>query len=112
MSFLEELKKKVDAQKSPVTVVNRGVTPLSLLGIAFIVLKVMGQITWSWWWVLAPFWIPVVIAVSIVFFVLLLLAIIAAKEQNVSVEVEAPKKKTRTKKTKKEDGAGVEGKNE
>jgi len=42
----------------------------------------------------------------------LLLAIIAAKEQNVSVEVEAPKKKTRTKKTKKEDGAGVEGKNE
>ena len=68
MSFLEELKKKVDAQKSPVTVVNRGVTPLSLLGIAFIVLKVMGQITWSWWWVLAPFWIPVVIAVSIVFF--------------------------------------------
>ena len=112
MSFLEELKKKVDAQRNPVTVVNRGVTSLSLLGIAFIVLKVMGQITWSWWWVLAPFWIPVVIAVSIVFFVLLLLAIIAAKEQNVSVEEEAPKKKPRIKKTKKEDGAGVEGKNE
>ena len=112
MSFLEELKKKMDERKSPVTVINRGVTPLSLLGIAFIVLKVMGQITWSWWWVLAPFWIPVVIAVSIVFFVLLLLAIIAAKEQKVTVEVEAPKKRTRTKKTKKDDGAGVEGKNE
>ena len=109
---LEELKKKVDAQKSPVTVVNRGVTPLSLLAIDFIVLKVMGQITWSWWWVLAPFWIPVVIAVSIVFFVLLLMAIIIAKEQKVTVEVEVPKKKTRTKKTKKEDGAGVEGKDE
>ena len=108
---LEELKKKVDAQKSPVTVVNRGVTPLSLLGIAFIVLKVMGQITWSWWWVLAPFWIPVVIAVSIVFLCLLLLAIIAAKEQK-GIEVEVSKKKTRTTKTKKEDGAGVEGKNE
>ena len=112
MSFLEELKKKVDAQKSSVTVVNRGVTPLSLLGIAFIVLKVMGQITWSWWWVLAPFWIPVVIAVSLLFFVILLLAIIAAKEPTINVEVEASKKKTRTKKTKKEDGAGVEGKNE
>lgn len=110
MSFSEEL--KIDAQRSPVTVVNRGVTPLSLLGIAFIVLKVMGQITWSWWWVLAPFWIPVIIAVSIIFFVLLPLAIIATKEQKVTVEVEAPKKKTRTKKTKKEDGAGVEGKNE
>ena len=110
--FLEELKKKVDAQRSSVTVVNRGVTPLSLLGIAFIVLKVMGQITWSWWWVLAPFWIPVVIAVSLFFFVILLLAIIAAEEPTINVEVEASKKKTRTKKTKKEDGTGVEGKNE
>ena len=115
---LEELKKRIDVQKSPVTVVNRGVTPLSLLGIAFIVLKVMGQITWSWWWVLAPFWIPVVIAVSIVFFVLLLIAIIIAKEPKVTVETKAtteaetPKKKAKTKKTKKEDGAGVEGKNE
>lgn len=112
MSFLEELKKKIDERKSPVTVVNRGITPMSLLGVALIVLKVAGCITWSWWWVLAPFWIPVVIAVSIVFFVLLLLAIITAKEQKVTVEVEVPKKKTRTKKTKKEDGAGAEGKNE
>lgn len=32
-----------------------------LLGLAFIVLKLTGHITWSWWWVLAPFWMPVVI---------------------------------------------------
>jgi hypothetical protein len=44
--------------------------------------------------------------------VILLLAIIAAKEPTINVEVEAPKKKTRTKKTKKEDGAGVKGKDE
>ena len=112
MSFLEELKKKMDERKSPVTVVNRGVTPLSLLGIAFIVLKVMGQITWSWWWVLAPFWIPVVLAVSLLLFVILVIGIIASKEQKIVVEATAPKKKARTKKTKKEDGAGVEGKNE
>lgn len=37
-------------------------TPLSLLGIAFIIMKVMGIIAWSWWWVLAPFWaIPAIL---------------------------------------------------
>ena len=112
MSFLEELKKKIDERKSPITVVNRGVTPLSLLGIAFIVLKVMGQITWSWWWVLAPFWVPVVIVVSLLLFIILLLGIIAAKEPKISVEAEAPKKKARTKKAKKDDGTGAKGKNE
>lgn len=29
----------------------------SVLGIIFIVLKLLGVITWSWIWVLAPFWI-------------------------------------------------------
>jgi hypothetical protein len=29
---------------------------LTLLGIAFVVLKLCGVINWSWWWVLAPFW--------------------------------------------------------
>lgn len=107
----EELSKLVESRKSTF-IINKGVTPLSLLGIAFIVMKITEYITWSWWWVLAPFWIPVVIAVSLLFFVILLLAIIAAKEPTINVEVEASKKKTRTKKTKKEDGAGVEGKNE
>lgn len=27
-----------------------------LLGVAFIVLKLVGVIDWSWWWVLAPIW--------------------------------------------------------
>ena len=27
------------------------------LGVAFIVLKLVGVIDWSWWWVLSPFWI-------------------------------------------------------
>lgn len=29
---------------------------MSLLGILFITLKLIGVIDWSWWWVLAPFW--------------------------------------------------------
>ena len=29
-----------------------------LLLVAFIVMKLTGVIDWSWWWVLAPLWIP------------------------------------------------------
>ena len=31
----------------------------SLLTVLFIALKLTGYITWSWWWVLSPLWIPV-----------------------------------------------------
>lgn len=37
-----------------------------LLAIAFIVLKLTNVITWSWWWVLAPLWIPLAIVLIIV----------------------------------------------
>lgn len=35
-----------------------GVNASSLLGIAFVILKLCGVINWSWLWVLSPFWIP------------------------------------------------------
>lgn len=28
----------------------------SLLGVAFVVLKLTGVVGWSWWWVTLPFW--------------------------------------------------------
>ena len=34
-----------------------------LLGLAFIVLKLCKVIAWSWWWVTAPFWVPVALAI-------------------------------------------------
>lgn len=40
-----------------------GLGVCDVLGIVFIVLKLVGVITWSWWWVLAPFWIPLAIVV-------------------------------------------------
>ena len=40
-----------------------GITLCDLLGVAFIVLKLCKVIDWSWWWVLAPFWIPVIILI-------------------------------------------------
>lgn len=35
----------------------------SLLGLAFIVLKLCGIINWSWLWVLSPFWIGLVLVI-------------------------------------------------
>lgn len=41
---------------------SKGISFLGLLAIAFIVLKLVGVISWSWLWVLSPLWIPIVIA--------------------------------------------------
>lgn len=40
---------------------------LSLLTILFIALKLLGKITWSWWWVLSPTLIPLAIGISFAF---------------------------------------------
>jgi hypothetical protein len=39
-----------------------GIGFTSLLLVAFIVLKLCNVISWSWWWVLSPVWIPAAIA--------------------------------------------------
>lgn len=33
-----------------------GIGVLGLLGLVFVVLKLTGFISWSWWWVTLPFW--------------------------------------------------------
>lgn len=51
-----------------------GIGFCGLLTIAFIVLKLTKCIAWSWWWVLAPAWVPlalVVVVLAIVGIVLL-----------------------------------------
>jgi len=40
-----------------------GIGIVGLLGVVFIVLKLTGVIAWSWWWVLAPFWGGVAVAI-------------------------------------------------
>jgi len=40
---------------------------IPLLTVLFIGLKLVGSITWSWWWVLSPLWgIPVWIILTII----------------------------------------------
>ena len=55
--------------------VVKGISFTQLLTIAFIVLKLTKVITWSWWWVFAPLWIPVGIGV-IIFLVTLIFYLI------------------------------------
>ena len=45
---------------------NTGIGFTGLLTIAFIVLKLTGQISWSWWWVFSPLWINALIGIAVV----------------------------------------------
>lgn len=47
-----------------------GIGFFGLLAVAFIVLKLCKVITWSWWWVLSPVWIPMAIAVFVLLVIL------------------------------------------
>jgi predicted tellurium resistance membrane protein TerC len=49
-----------------------GVGFCGLLLLMFIGLKLTGHITWSWWWILSPFWIPFSIAVLLLVAILTL----------------------------------------
>lgn len=42
---------------------KKSLTASEILLVAFIVLKLCHVISWSWWWVLSPLWISVVLVV-------------------------------------------------
>lgn len=46
-----------------------GIGCFTLLGLLFIALKLTGYIDWSWLWILAPFWIPFMLATTVLAFV-------------------------------------------
>ena len=56
---------------------NNGVGFFGLLTIAFIVLKLMKYIDWSWWWVLSPIWVPIIL---VIVFTIVAIVISAVKE--------------------------------
>ena len=47
----------------------------ALLFLVFLVLKLTKVISWSWWWVTAPLWIPlcIVVAILIVYMILIII---------------------------------------
>lgn len=48
---------------------SSGIGFFGLLTIVFITLKLLNVIDWSWWWVLAPLWIPTSIVLIILFII-------------------------------------------
>jgi hypothetical protein len=53
---------------------NGGIGFGGLLAIVFITLKLLGIISWSWWWVLSPIWIPFLL----IMFIILIAVIISS----------------------------------
>ena len=54
----------------------------SILTIVFVVLKLTNVISWSWWWVVSPLWIPlglIAILFVVVFVFLLIKAMIGLR---------------------------------
>ena len=52
-----------------------GVSVCGLMGVMFIGLKIAGIIGWPWVWVLAPFWVPLAIAIVILLVAAIIIAI-------------------------------------
>lgn len=56
---------------------SSGIGLTGVLFVVFLVLKLTGNINWSWWWVTSPLWIPIALLGSIfivaVFIIILLL---------------------------------------
>lgn len=50
------------SNKYSVTV--EGTSLLNLLFLVFLVLKLTNVITWSWWWVTAPLWMPIAVVIG------------------------------------------------
>lgn len=46
-----------------------GIGFTGLLTIVFIVLKLCGVIGWSWWWVLSPLWINLILGILFFLFI-------------------------------------------
>ena len=98
---MEDIKKldEVLSKHQTTYVVNRGIGSLSLLGVALVVLKAMGYISISWFWVLIPFWLPIVLALFCVFVILLGVAVLVHEDAEIIVEKEGEIDNTPTEET-------------
>ena len=71
--FEYDLYKEYD--KKTTTAAKGGLSFLEVLLIVFIVLKLCHVISWSWWWVLSPFWIPVAFIIILIIIYTIIYAI-------------------------------------
>ena len=66
----------MNRRNSDVKVTYQGIGFTGILTIVFIVLKLLGKISWSWVWVLAPLWIS--FAFGLLMFVVLIILVAIA----------------------------------
>ena len=52
--------------KANKTTTSGGTGFAGLLTLAFVVLKLLGVISWSWWWVLSPIWIGAILVLLLI----------------------------------------------
>lgn len=64
------------SENSSVSSSSSGLGFFSILALIFITLKLTGHITWSWLWVLAPVWGPLLFLLLVVAFCLLAMGIV------------------------------------
>lgn len=64
-------------KKENQVVVSGGIGFFEALGLVFIVLKLCGVIDWSWWWVLAPIWMPVALVLGIIIIFAIIIGIMS-----------------------------------
>ncbi len=51
-----------------------------VLFIVFLILKLTGEIDWSWWWVTSPLWLPVAAVIGLFLLGVVLLSIVKIYE--------------------------------
>ena len=48
---------------------------IPVLTIIFVIAKITGYLSWSWWWVFSPLWIGIPLAFLLIFFGAILVAV-------------------------------------
>lgn len=67
------------------TTSSSGISLGGLLLVIFVVLKLTGNIAWSWWWVLSPLWIPFAIVLAggiLIGIIALIVALVKSVKKN------------------------------
>jgi len=68
---------------------STSISTASLLGVAFVILKLTGVIDWSWWYVTMPFWLGVAVYAVL----MTVLHFLKKKEVEVDREISKERKK-------------------
>jgi hypothetical protein len=66
----------------------------TIVFIIFLILKLTGNIDWSWWWVTSPIWIPILLFVGVLVIVFLFgLLYVATTGKNIEELIQKIQKK-------------------